>query len=546
MISSAVLSSEDQKILENLEDARYFTETFLHIIDKDRKKVPFLFNPPQNKYYDNKTHFDLILKARKEGFSSLIEALFLHACLFGENVRAVILSHEMESTERHFDRVRFYLDTMGFKDTKFVVDLDKDSSRQLVFPQTNSSYWIGTAGSRSFGRGDDITHLHLSEVAHYQHQEVLTSALEACVPNAYRVMETTANGVGELFYRLWKEASDPHSGSPWKPHFFSWFEDPTNSLDVPLNFRLTDAERKLKNRYNLKDQQIAWYRSKRAGMADKSLLPQEYPSDAEEAFISSGRHVFNLEKLKIMRERLKIAVKPRVGDVVEDGQKVKFLDNDEGFTKVWKMPNHTRKYLISADVAEGVPNGNWSVAPVYDRSSWEVVATVRRRVSPGEWGRQLVEVARFYNNAILSPENNSLGQGTIEAIKETEYPHLLNTHDLWGEKETVKDGFPTNEKTRNLAISALRTMIDEETIVLWDSVFINELETFVVDDTGKFVAMEGCQDDCVLSLAIGAYCLKYLTVDETYAAHNKIETSRMRFNEAKEKQSEGRRKATGW
>lgn len=535
----------EKEVAEKLLDPKYFIETFVWIVDKNRVKVPFILNPAQSKYYSNRTKADLILKARKEGFSSLLEAMWLHACMFEENTRAVILSQELEATKRHFDRVKFYLDTMGDGENKFVVELDEDSQKQLKFPKTNSSFWLGTAGSRSFGRGDDITHLHLSEVAFYENQDVLTSTLEACVPNAYKVMETTANGVGEMFYSLWKSALDPQNGSPWKTHFFSWFEDPTNSIKPPINFKINENEKRLKKEFNLRDDQIYWYRSKRASMADKSLMPQEYPSTPDEAFISSGRHVFDLSKLKIMRDRLKIVNPLHIGDIVDDNSKISIVDNPEGCLKVWKMPHHSRKYVLVADVAEGVPNGNYSVGSMVDRASWEIVSTMRLRINPGEWGRMLVDYAQYYNNAIIIPESNSIGQGTIEAIKEEQYPHLFKTSDIWDYKEIAKEGFPTNEKNRMLAISALRTCIDEETLIINDPVFIGELETFVQNEkTGKFEALKGCQDDCVMSMAIAAYCLKFLTIDETYSESKKPKI--LTHGTIVNKSNNIRRRATGY
>ena len=68
------------------EDARYFIERFFYIVDKERNKVPFLLNTAQSKYWTERTNADIILKSRKEGFSSLIEAAFLHACIFYKNL----------------------------------------------------------------------------------------------------------------------------------------------------------------------------------------------------------------------------------------------------------------------------------------------------------------------------------------------------------------------------------------------------------------------------------------------------------------------------
>lgn len=525
-LAASRTTTPDAEVADRLiSDPAFCIETFFHILNKDRVMVPFLLNPPQRKYYENLSHFDLILKARKEGFSSLIEAIFLHRCMFLENRRAVTMSHEMESTMRHFEKIRYYLKTMGLEDITFEFDMEKETGHQLTFKKTNSTYWIGTAGAKAFGRGDDITDLHLSEVAWYTNQEMLTGVLEACVPNAYRVMETTGNGM-ETFYRLWKEAEARDTGdkeimSPWKRHFFAWFEDPTNVLPKPTEstYRPTSQEAQIMKAHTLSVEQMLWWRAKRAAMTDKALMPQEYPSSPDEAFLSSGRPAFDRQKLKLKRE---FAVKsPPLpgdqGDIEDDGAKIQFIPNAEGPLRIWKRPRPGRQYLISADVAEGVPGGNWSVGQVFDRASHEQVAVYRIRMNPGAWGRKLVELGRYYNNAVLAPENNNVGHGTIEAIKGEEYPHLLNTKELWGDDEAEKEGFPTTEKHRNQIITALRICVDNDDVYFHDPITISEMETFIQnEDTGKFEAQEGCEDDCVISAGIGVYCLNHLTVDETY------------------------------
>lgn len=502
-------------------DSRYFIERFLFIIDKNRNKVPFLFKPAQVKYSAEKTNHDLILKARKEGFSSEIEAEFLHACLFGNNENCVTMAHTWDDTSIHLDRVKYFIETMGLKNQRVEVQLDKANQSEIYFPLTNSRYWIGTAGSVAFGRGRDITKLHLSEVAHYKDQGVLTGVMEACTPNARIVMETTANGVGEVFHGLWKVAKDKLSGSPWKAHFFAWFEDPTNSIPIPFNvaFRMSDQETRMKVQYNLTNEQVYWHRNKRAGMTDKSLMPQEHPGNDQEAFLSSGRHAFDLRKIQEKKLRCKPSL--FVGELYDDGKEVSFRDDVEGRSKVWQMPRQGRKYLIAADIAEGLNGGDYSVMSVHDLANHVQVATWRGHVDPGEFGRLLVTTAIFYENAVLIPELNNHGWATVEAIKAEKYPHLLKTTQLWKD-EPEKEGFPQNERTRTQIITALRNVNDDDSVYINDPIFLDEMETFIQNErTGKFEAQKNCHDDCVITLAIAVYCLRFLSVDETYGLHAK-------------------------
>lgn len=540
-------------VIDKLSDPKYFIESLLWIVDKNSQKVPFLLNRPQAIYYQNRSSWDLILKARQEGFSSYIEAEWLHATLFQPNTRAVTISHEKESTKRHFDRVRFFKDNMASKSVKVEIELQDDNQMEIFVPKINSRYWIGTAGSRAFGRGDMITHLHLSEVAHYADQSILTASMEACTPNARRVMETTANGVGELFYKLWMDSKNVELALPWRRHFFAWFDNPEYRVERPdtRHIPLTPLEEQIKRQHGLSLEQILWRRKKIAEMVDPSLFPQEYPANDIEAFLSSGAHVFNLQKLEERRQ--KCSAPEFICELYDDGREVVRREAQDGRFRIWKVPREGRKYLISADTSEGVPGGDWSVAQVLDRESWEQVAVWRGRINPGRFGDELNKMGVFYNNAILIPELNNHGWATVERLRELKYPHIFKTSDIrtdqWRDKKE-QFGFPQNAQTRNHIITAGRNAVDQDTIKFNDETTVMEFMTFVKDpNTGREEAQDGCFDDCVISLCIGAYALKFLYLDETYAERHRIQAhqfGRGRDALGYDRREQGRRSATGY
>lgn len=505
-------------------DPKYFIERFFWVIDKERKKIPFIFNYPQKKYYANRSNKDLILKARKEGLSTLIEALFLHACLFGKNVNAVTMSHTMDDTTIHLERVRHFLSTMGTSSDTMRVELDKENQREISFPKTNSKYWIGTAGSRAFGRGRDVTHLHLSEAAWYESQTVLTGVMEACVPGSTIVMETTANGIGEMFSRLWADSKDPAMNSPWKRHFFSWFDDPTNILSIPegVTPSFTPNEVQLKKTFNLSPNQIYWYHQKRSSMSDQSLMVQEYPSNDDEAFLSSGGNIFDVKALS--KSKLLTTPPIRRGEISDDGHSVSWKDQEDGKLSVWKFPRQTKNYLVSADIAEGVSGGDYSVAQVFDRSSWEQVAVWRGHVDPGTFGKILCDIGYYWNNAVLVPENNNHGWASIERIKTEGYPHLVKCGEIgWDRVNGRGDrfGFPTDIRSKPLAITAMRNAVDDQTVFFNDATTLEEMMGYVRYQNGDFGPSDKVKghDDCVMSAAIGVYALKFLSLDDSYSAH---------------------------
>ena len=534
-IRSAVQKNSEPNhsaVLQKLQDSKYFRETFFWIVDRDERTVPFIQNSVQKKYYLEKTPNDLILKARHLGFSSEIEGDDLHACMFTENTNAVMMSHTMDDTLIHRHRVDFYRKKMGTKDFPIEVMVETDNVKELYFPATNSYYWIGAAGATGFGRGRQITRLHLSELAHWPDQSVLTAMFNARSRNALTRMETTANGMGEKFSELWFESDAPANRSPWKQHFFAWWMDEQNVLPLRAGekFEPSGDERRIREKVEeiykivLRDDQLNWWRTERSRQADKTLMAQEHPSYPREAFISSGRHVFNLGNLEVMEKRVNEPL--FVGRLEDNGKEIRPVDDPEGELTIWTPPKEGHRYFIPADVAEGVKDGAWSVAPVFDRSGrMEVVAELRLRCDPGEFGRALVTLGEYYWWAVLAPERNNMGTATIEAIKAMGYPHLLKTTDLWPD-DPEKEGFPTDEFSKTKAITAYRNAIDQLSFFENSKVAIAEARSAVWDVNGKMVS-ERAQSktgqerkklylDCVMTRCIGLYCLKFLTMDESY------------------------------
>src|SRR3990167_7011039 len=170
-------------------------EKLFLIINRDGVTVPFKLFEAQKKVLYSLTGRDIILKARQEGISSLILALFTLDFLTIDNVRCVVISHEASATQRLFDKVKFYLDSLK---TTFPGDipykLKYNSRTELVNTERNSIFYVGTAGARAFGHGETINNLHVSELSRYPDQEPLMVGLMQAFPQSGRIsIETTAN-----------------------------------------------------------------------------------------------------------------------------------------------------------------------------------------------------------------------------------------------------------------------------------------------------------------------------------------------------------------
>ena len=491
----------DDDIIRKCADPRYWIESCLAIVDKteDTKLVPFRFNPVQSDYYGKRTRRDIIVKSRKQGFSTLIQALFLHACLFRPNTRAVIVSAEEDATKRLFGRLKVML-----KEAAWTIPTDRNSDGAVTFPATNSSFYIGTAGAKKFGRGDDITHAHLSEVAHYEDPSIETAVQGALVEGAWYVMETTANGAGTPFHDQWMRATRGESN--WAPHFYGWWQDPLNVRPNIGLVRLTDEEQTLIRTFNLSLEQIAWRRWMMSDMAHPELFPQEYPATATEAFLTSGRMLFDWEALEAM-DRSKLPVKWQ-GHIVDRGREVRFEDDPKGPLMIWRTPDDHGIYLITADAADGIPGEAYSVGDVYDARTWEQVAQWRGHCDPKAFAGVLEHLGAYYNWAILYPERKYPGNATILKLSEDAYPNIMADPDS-------KDGalgFDTTEKSKAIYISDGRDAVRNRDIKINSPVTLSEMRTFCLID-GKMRPQSGCWQDTVITACKAANTLQRLAID---------------------------------
>lgn len=499
-----ITPEKEQEVLFKLRtDAIYFIERCLFIVDQDGKKVPFFLNPVQKDFLRSKSKNDIVVKSRKHGLSSAILAYILHACLFRSNIKAVIISHEGEATERLLERLKYFISTCVFP-----IKVATDSVSEISFPETNSKIYVGTAGAKAFGRGDDIFIAHFSESAHYQHTEVITGVEEAIVRGAnadtWIVHESTANGQGNHFHKTWLKANEPGSGI--KPHFYGWDKDllcRRKQLEGE-GFVPSDEERDLMEVYGLNKEQLLWRRWKIATMNDPSLYPQEYPLTAQESFLTSGRMVFDY--MAIERQRQAAHPIKWKGHLIDMGSEITVKPDDKGPLEIYRSPEERRKYLITVDAADGIPGGAYSVADVYDLVSWEQVAQWRGHQDPGTFRKTVMALGAFYNWSVVAVENNYPGNAVLLSMSEAGYPSLFSENES-------ELGFKTTEKSKAIYISEGREAIKNGDIKLNSSHTLKELGTFVLDDRSKMIAQPGCFCDTVITSCKAADLLRKLHVE---------------------------------
>lgn len=495
-----------QKIRKRLyTDFPYYANAALKIRTKQGDITPLKLNQAQE-ILDKAVQAQLdtegkirviILKARQQGLSTYTGGYLYYSVSQQKARKAMVVTHHADSTRALFDmtkRFHEHCPEILKPHTKY------SSRRELSFDILDSSFVVATAGGDSVGRGETLTHVHCSELAFWPKsnaEEVWNGLLQA-VPNAPGTavfVESTANGVSGIYYDLWRGAVEGKNG--FVPVFIPWYADPTYREPVPDKFERTPDEIELADLYDLDDEQLM-FRRRKVAQNGLDLFKQEYPSEPEEAFLTTGRPVFNLEKLQ---EQLKDTrdVEERLALEGED-----FVEHMRGELTTYRPHDPGEHYIIGADVAMGVSRGDYSVAQVLD-SKKRQVATWRGQVHPDYFAEVLRALGFYFNEARIIVENNGHGILTCTRLgKDYAYPNFYTEVqvDKITDKETIKLGFTTTARTKPLIIDQLRASLRENELELNDKTTIREMLTYIVTDSGSMEAEPGCFDDCVMSLAL--------------------------------------------
>jgi hypothetical protein len=436
----------------------------------------------------------IILKARQMGLSTYTTGRVFWKSYFNAYNKSVVMAHDAATSDALFSMSRNTIYNMS--DT-FRPVLKKSNAKEIMFEHNDSGYRLYTAGAPEAGRGTTPTIAHLSEVAFWGHDEKILAGLFQGISQAEGtevILESTANGVGNSFHRLWQGAVKGEN--EYIAIFVPWYLMSEYRRKAPEGFEKTTDEEVLVTRYNLDDDQLYWRRLKIAeGGEDK--FRQEYPATPEEAFIVSGSNVFNIEKLS------KLVPQPILAKREFNFESSMMEDLRDGSIEIFKYPTFEDAFAIGADVSLGVGK-DYSTAVVINANR-EVCAVYRSNtIDPSQFGDLLFYLGRYYNNALLAVESNSMGIATLNRLTQMGYLNMYYQTKMANvsKEEGSRIGWRTTSASKPAIIGFLKNAIEQEDIWIPSRVIIGELMNYVADDSGKTNAIVGQNDDTVIALAI--------------------------------------------
>jgi hypothetical protein len=454
----------------------------------------------------------IVLKARQLGISTATEAVMFSLCFLLQRVRALVIAHEQEASEHLLSMCSTYWDTFPFKD---LYSTRYQGRKHLAWNETASQIKVATAGNLSAGRSTTLHALHASEVAFWADADTLMAGLRQTVPSlpgTFIALESTANGVGNWFYRMWHAAVNGEN--EYTPMFFPWWEHPeyaASRLHLPVeHLGELDAEERLLRRMGLDDDRLMWRRWAIANLcqADEKIFHQEYPSTPEEAFVATGANVFPSEHLRECFAKMR----GQQGRLIrEPNGDVRFAPDISGPLTIYRFPSRDTdwgRYFVGGDPTH-TTRGDYAVAQVINRHNYEQVARWRGRIDPQSFAEELVKLGTFYNRAMISTEITGPGYATIGAILEQGYPSVWQHR--WADKTpghlSESYGFTTTHRHKQWAIGHLLKLIVDHEVTVHDQVTFNEMLNYVTLDNGGFgPASDKMHDDTVMALAITCVC----------------------------------------
>ena len=505
------------KLDEYRTDFARFAEEQIKIVTKDATQgfVPFKLNQSQQ-YITDKLSEQLestgkvraiILKARQQGISTYCAGRVFWKTYFAQHTRSVVMAHDSATSDALFTMSKNLIQNME-GDLKPAEE--RSNAKEIIIKtpayrdkEAKGSYRLYTAGSPEAGRGTTPTIAHLSEIAFWQHDEKILAGLFQGISQADGtevILESTANGAQGEFYRLWRGAVAGEN--EYLPIFLPWYWTDEYRRKAPEGMELTTEEDNLKEKFGLDDDQLYWRRLKIAESGELKFK-QEYPSTADEAFVVSGSNVFDVDKLDSLIPQAPVSTR------VWDAFSKMFDDGKEGKLQLWSYPKFDKPYVIAADVSLGVGQ-DYSTAVVLDQD-YKVIALYRdNRIDPSTYGELLFYLGRYFNNAFLCVESNSMGIATLQKLESMNYVNMYKQTKIANvsNEEGVRLGFRTTVSTKPVIIGNLKRLIADEAINIPSNIMIQELKDYISTTTGKTEASPGTHDDTVMALAMGCEVLR--------------------------------------
>jgi hypothetical protein len=482
----------------------------------------------------------ILLKARQWGGSTLIQLFSSWIQLFHrKNWNSVIATHIEEAARN----IRTMYTLMGERHPKEIQEVRfkafEGSSKNKQVVDRGCVIYIGSMERPNSLHSGNYKLVHCSEVGLWKATKErkpsdFVNAFEGSVPLEPFTMvalESTAKGTGNFFHTMWMGAT--RGENAYTPVFVAWWEidmytKPFSSYQEMKMFVESMNEKELYMfQLGATLEGLNWYREKRKSYENDWDMQEGFPSTPEEAFVTSGRkahHPLHIKQMEVFTK------KPLyIGEMFADAPSGKeainnslmFKELAKGDFWVWSLPDKSKlyehRYLVSLDIGGSAAKADWSVIRVLDRLPMmnggvpEFVATYRFHMDQDLTAWRAVQVAKYYNDALLVVEANVLNTfqtegnftATVLDIISHVYPHLYYRDS----PEKIKEGLPAKYgfwtgSNKSEIVSVVNKGLRDMGFIERDQRMLDECGWYELKPNGTYGAIDGQHDDIYMSSGI--------------------------------------------
>lgn len=458
-----------QQYLRCSQDPVFFMRNYCYIQHPKRGKIKFnLYDFQESLLGDLRdSRYNVILKSRQLGISTLSAGIALWNMLFNEDFNVLVIATTQEVAKNLVTKVRVMHDNLpGW----LKGSVEADNKLSLKFK--NGSQIKAVSSANTGARSEALSLLIIDEAAFIRNIEEIWIASQATLSTGGgAIVLSTPNGIGNWFHHIWVD-SETNPETEWNPIKLHWTVHP--------------------------DRDNEW-REKQTQLLGERGAAQECDCD----FISSGHTVIDGSILQKFEENC--------------CEPIEMRGYDNGYW-IWEYPDYSKNYIVVADVARG-DSADFSAFHVIDVETITQVAEYKGKLPPKDFGNMLKAVATEWNNALLAIENANIGWAAIQPVLDQGYQNLFYTYKNDGyvdlevqlrkgydmkDKTQMVPGVSTTSRTRPLMISALEMYMREGNLKINSKRLIQELFVFVWHN-GKAQSQIGYNDDLVMSFCIGLW-----------------------------------------
>jgi hypothetical protein len=180
--------------------------------------------------------------------------------------------------------------------------------------------------------------------------------------------------------------------------------------------------------------------------------------------------------------------------------------------RIYEYPEENHVYITTVDVSHG-KELDYSAFTVFDITTipYRQVATYQNNeISPLLYPSAIADISRKYNEAYVIVEINDIGKQVADILHyDLEYDNLLTviSNSFKGQRlgggfsKNTQFGVKTSTQVKNIGCQNLKSLIEEDKLIIVDYNTIYELSTFI-QKSKSFEADIGAHDDLVMNCVV--------------------------------------------